>query len=592
MVVGLLAAAQQRRDGEQRVEPAARLVERLADEVRRVQLVERQLALERLVALGERHRARVKPHVDDLRHARRDRAALLAVERHVVDERAMRVVEPDARALLEVLERPDHRDVALLAAPHRQRRAPVALARQRPVDVVLQPAPEAPVLDVLRVPGDLLVGGQQLVATLRRGEVPRRLGVVQQRRRAAPAVRIGVLVDLRAQQPAAVAQVLDEVGVGVLDEAPGVAADALVVRAVEAHRVDDVQPVLRAEAKVVLAERDRRVHEAGAVLGGDEVGEQHGVAALAVLAARDVGKRRLVAHAVDRRAREALEDLHLRAVAEHLLDERLGEHDGRVERAGLRAHVRQLGIDRDGGVGDERPRRRRPHEQLVAALQRAPVLGDGEPHVDGRVLDVLVAERDLVARQRGAAARAVRDDLVAFVQQTLVGDLLQRPPDRFDVRRVERAVGVVEVQPEADPLGQRVPVLEEQEHRLATAGVELRDAVLLDLLLRRDPEQLLDLDLDRQAVAVPAAAALDEIAAHRPKAREDVLEGAAQDVVHAGRPVGRRRALPEDPRRRALAAAQRLAEDVALTPALEHRLLEVGKGLLRVYRARRHGDRV
>ena len=41
-------------------------------------------------------------------------------------------------------------DVAVRAAPHRQRRAPVALARDRPVDVVLQPAAEAPVLDVRR----------------------------------------------------------------------------------------------------------------------------------------------------------------------------------------------------------------------------------------------------------------------------------------------------------------------------------------------------------------------------------------------------------------------------------------------------------
>ena len=91
-----------------------------------------------------------------------------------------------------------------------------------------------------------------------------------------------MLVGLRAQQAPAAAQVLDEVGVGVLDEAPGVGADALVVGAVEAHRVDDVQPVLLAEAEVVLAEGDRGVHEARAVVGGDEVAEQDGVAALAV----------------------------------------------------------------------------------------------------------------------------------------------------------------------------------------------------------------------------------------------------------------------------------------------------------------------
>ena len=151
-----------------------------------------------------------------------------------------------------------------------------------------------------------------------------RVGVVDQRVARAPAVRVGVLVGLGAQQPPARAQVLDEVGVGLLDVAPGVRADALVVGAVRVHRVDDVQPVLRAEAEVVLAEGDRGVHEAGAVLGGDEVGEQDRVAALAVGVGLDEAEGRLVAHAVERRAREAIEDPHA-VGAEHAFHQRFGE---------------------------------------------------------------------------------------------------------------------------------------------------------------------------------------------------------------------------------------------------------------------------
>ena len=91
-----------------------------------------------------------------------------------------------------------------------------------------------------------------------------------------------MLQALGAQQLAGGAQVLDQVRVGVLDPAPGVRADALVVGAVQAHRVDDGQALLLAEAEVVLAEGDRRVHEAGAVVGGDEVGGQDRVALGAV----------------------------------------------------------------------------------------------------------------------------------------------------------------------------------------------------------------------------------------------------------------------------------------------------------------------
>ena len=183
----------------------------------------------------------------------------------------------------------------------------------------------------------------------------------------------------------------------------------------------------------------------------------------------------------------------------------------------------------------------------------------GKRDVDRRVLDVLVALRDLVRGQRGAAARAVGDDLVALVEQAAVPQLRERPPHRLDVGVVERAVRVLEVDPVADPLGQPRPVVEELEHGLAALLVELGDAVALDVGLLREAELLLDRDLDRQAVAVPAGLALDVAPAHGLVAREDVLEHARQDVVGARAPVGRRRPLVEDPRLRALAAAHRLA---------------------------------
>ena len=78
-------------------------------------------------------------------------------------------------------------------------------------------------------------------------------------------------------------------------------------------------------------------------------------------------------------------------------------------------------------------------------------------------------------------------------------------------------------------------------------------------------------------MAVPAAFALYVMALHRFVARVDVLENARQYVVRAGLTVRRRRPLVEDPRLGALAAAQRFSENVALTPALENLLFELGK---------------
>src|SRR5207244_2283850 len=94
-----------------------------------------------------------------------------------------------------------------------------------------------------------------------------------------------------------------------------------------------------------------------------------------------------------------------------------------------------------------------------------------------------------------------------------------------------------------------------------------------------DAELALDLELDRQPVAVPAGLARDEVAAHRPVAREDVLKDAREHVVGARPPVRGRWPLVENEPLPAFALAYRLVEDIALTPALEDPLFEVGKRL-------------
>ena len=113
--------------------------------------------LERVMPLRVRHRARVEPAVDDFR----DAAVLAALvhERHAVDGRPVQVelAELAARALLELGDGADADVVAVAVRPERQRRAPEALTRQRPVDVVLEPVAEASFANVLRHPLDAAI---------------------------------------------------------------------------------------------------------------------------------------------------------------------------------------------------------------------------------------------------------------------------------------------------------------------------------------------------------------------------------------------------------------------------------------------------
>ncbi len=244
-----------------------------------------------MVVLGERHRPAVVPDVDDLRLAPHLPAAPAGQE-HVVDVGPVGVEVLGHRrggALAQLGERPDGvHAVARPAAPQRQRGAPVAVARDRPVHVALEPAAEAPVAHALGVPADARVQLHHAVAHGGRADVPGGLGVVEERGAAAPAVRVRVAVDLGAQQAPARLEVGHQVRIGVLHPAAGPGRDDLGEAAVRAHRVGGVQPVGPGRGHVVLAEGGGDVHDAGAVLDGHEGGLHHAVGSL------QIGERGLV----------------------------------------------------------------------------------------------------------------------------------------------------------------------------------------------------------------------------------------------------------------------------------------------------------
>ena len=390
-----------------------------------------------------------------------------------------------------------------------------------------------------------------------------------------------------AEQQTARPQGLDDLGVVVVDQLPLEVGDPVVEAAVRQDRVLQGHPVFLPEPEVVLAEGERGMDQAGAILGGDEVPEQHRVAERPEVGPRDVVEGGLIADPLELGPGEGPKLLPV--LSEHPLGERPSNDEHLLGALRPPAHVVNLSPDGNGRMRDQRPWRGGPDEQRVAvgddAARRWVFAADRhrQPHIRARIDLILVPERDLVRAQRSPTARAVGHDLVALVEAVAVPVLSQRPPDRLDVVVVEGPVGVVHVDPEADPFGQRLPVVDVAEHRVSAALVELGDSELLDPFLRGDAELLLDLQLHRQPMAVPARLARHEVAAHRLVARVDVLEDAREHVVGAGAPVGGRRALVEAPDRCTLALGELAGEDVALPPALEHPLLQSGEGLLGVH---------
>jgi len=474
------------------------------------------------------------------------------VLRHVVSER------------LELRARADHVPVAALAHPYRQRRAPVPLAREAPIDHVFEEVAHASFLDVVRHPVDRAVRGEQPVADGRHADEPRRARVVDQRRVAAPAERVVVLEALGLDEQPVLFEHFDDQRVGVLDEfsRPRRLLRHLPLGVDQLQKRQVVRPP---DARVVLTERRRLVDDAGAVGHRDVVVRDDAPRALVDERALEV-EQRLVLDADELAPGHRPGDFELGALAEHGRDQRLA-HDDRPA-AGNELGVLGVGVHAQRDVRRKRPRRRRPRVEpgVLAAL-------DAEAHERGPVRHQFVALRNLVRRERGSAARAVGHDLVALVEKALVGDLLQAPPDGLDVAVLVGDVGIFHVQPEADALGHLFPLALVLPDGLLALLDERLDAVGLDLLLAVEPQLLFDLELDRQAVRVPAGLAQDVFALHRLIARDHVLERARLDVADVRLAVRGRRAVVERERLGALAQLDRLLEDLPVVPELDDLLL-------------------
>src|SRR5206468_7507 len=148
---------------------------------------------------------------------------------------------------------------------------------------------------------------------------------------------------------------------------------------------------------------------------------------------------------------------------------------------------------------------------------------------------------------------------VALVQPAPAVDFLEEAPDVLDVRVAERVVVVVPVHPHAEPLRLLGLDLGEMCDALLAAFGELGDAVRLDVALRVEPERLLDLDLHPEPLAVEPVLVALVVAAQRLVALEGVLEH-PPEMLHAGRPVRRDRAVHEAEARTAPVPLDELSE--------------------------------
>ena len=214
---------------------------------------------------------------------------------------------------------------------------------------------------------------------------------------------------------------------------------------------------------------------------------------------------------------------------------------------------------------------------LVRALRR-----ERELDVDRRrrVLFVL----DFRFGERRAAVDAPVDGLLALVDQPGLDELTQRARDRRLVLERHRQVRVLPVAEDPEPLEFLRHHADEARRVRAARAAEVGDAHVA--LLRA--EFAIDLQLDRQAVAVVARHVGRVEAGHRSRLDDEVLEDLVERRAEMDLPVGVRRTVVEDELRASLPRRADLPVEVHRRPSRER--LRLGGRQVGLHREPRAGQ--
>jgi hypothetical protein len=330
-------------------------------------------------------------------------------ELDLVDRRlvVIEILGQSSAELLQLLGAADRPFVAVLANPERQRRAPIPVTRDVPVDVVLEPLTET-LLDLLGHPIHSLVARDHLRLELRGADIPSRRREIEERRAAAPTVRIAVTLARLLEDESARLEVFHQRVVGFLEERPGFdRSDVDDEASLRADGLQHRQAVLLSDRPIVRTIAGRLVNDARAVFDRDilrrvDTSTRRGVRLPRTgFDARDRSvEERSIAQTREFAALPRLE--HFDRVAEHgfrpLLDDPEDLVAPRARRFTLSDRERNsdalilaLGMNGECDIRRQGPRRGGPREQTLTLLRVR--IGENEARVDTRIHHIAINTR-------------------------------------------------------------------------------------------------------------------------------------------------------------------------------------------------------
>ncbi len=187
---------------------------------------------------------------------------------------------------------------------------------------------------------------------------------------------------------------------------------------------------------------------------------------------------------------------------------------------------------------------------------------------DGDDLHVLISLRYLVGSQSCSATRAVRQDLMTFIDETCLEELINDPPYGLDVIIVKSDVRIIHVSHVTHALTHISPHIRVCENRITAFLVEFLDSIFFYILLAVHSQLLLDFDFNRKSVGIPAGFPVYLISHHCLISADGILQSPCHYMMDTRLAVGRRRSFIKDECRFAFARVYALAEQVYFIPFL------------------------
>ena len=243
------------------------------------------------------------------------------------------------------------------------------------------------------------------LAKFRRADIPGVFCVVDDRVARAPTKRVIVLVAFGAKHQPAIFKNFYERLVGIFKKQSGDRLDRIDKVSAKSNPVYDRKIICLAERKVVDTVRRCGMDNARAVFSADEVSREH--LKCVVGFNLEIIEQPFIPHADQVFAFDGL-DHGVFEISHDCFAQRLGND----QHFAIDVTVAVVDIVSNGEryVRRQRPRRRCPDKKRCVVLA-----DDFESYCDRRVFDFLVAQRELMRRERCADARIVRDDLVATI---------------------------------------------------------------------------------------------------------------------------------------------------------------------------------